>query len=243
MLNILSSNASAPNKAFRDMPRKDGEDNLVWLRRHMPTGANQTSVVLVGGTSPTAFRLRVAQSHLRHDLMPSHWSHVMLLSRTTRGLPSTPVYEISLEASPGFGFPPPTNAVQTAELGAYRAPAPYPNIAVLGVPVAQRDVMSALDRFRQQRAVLDAPELLLRWLAFAWGVGRAGNPLLDGQGLPSAAMLETIFGAARFDVSPGLESRASCPEAIWQAAKWWHEYYAGENRKALSGAYYVGHKL
>jgi hypothetical protein len=83
----------------------------------------------------------------------------------------------------------------------------------------------------------------LRWLAFAWGAGRAGNPLYDGIGIPSAAMLEIVFGAVGFDLTPGLESRASCPEAMWQAAKWWHEYYERENRQGLIGAYHIGQRL
>jgi hypothetical protein len=56
-------------------------------------------------------------------------------------------------------------------------------------------------------------------------------------------MLEIVFGAAGFDLTPGLESRASCPEAMWQAAKWWHEYYERENRAGLVGAYHIGQRL
>lgn len=243
MLNIISSNADTPSPVFIDSPRRSGEDNLEWLGRQHATDNQRTTLVLVGGRSPTAFRLRVAQSHLRHDLTPSHWSHVMLLGEPARNRGRTAVYEISLEPAAGFGFPPPSNAVQKAELEAYRSPRAYPNIAKLEISVPLPEVMRALERFQQQRAVVDALELLLRWLAFAWGAGRSGNPLLEGQGLPSAAMLETVFGAVGFDLTPGLESRASCPEAIWQASKWWHAYYARENRQAPTGAYYVGHKL
>ena len=243
MLNIISSNADSPSPLFTESPREGGEDNLKWLGRQPTADAQQTMLVLVGGRSPTAFRLRVAQSHLRHDLTPSHWSHIILLGEGASNLGRTPVYEISLEPKAGFGFPPPSNAMQQGELGAYRSPRTYPNIARLEIPVSRSEVMLALARFQQQRAVVDALELLLRWLAFAWGVGRTGNPLLDGQGLPSAAMLETVLGAVGFDLTPGLESRASCPEAIWQASKWWHDYYTRENRRAPTGAYCVGHKL
>jgi hypothetical protein len=103
--------------------------------------------------------------------------------------------------------------------------------------------MEALESFQRQRAVLDGVELIVRWLTYVWGVARAGNPLLDGYGVPSAAMLEIAFGVAGYDLTPGLESRSSCPEAIWQAVKWWHEYYVQQNRPALSGAYDVGHTL
>jgi hypothetical protein len=242
MLPILSSSATAPSEALQEVPRRSREDNLRWLRRNLPTPGG-SSIVLVGGTSPIAFRLRVAQSHIRHDLRPSHWSHVMLLDTPAQSLASTTVYEIHLEAPHGFGFPPPDNAVQEGTLGQYQQTAAYPNIAILNVPVALQDVLEALRKFKLQRAVLDAVDLLARWLAYVWGVAHTSNPLLENFGMPSSAMLEIIFGAAGFDLTPGLESRSSCPEAIWQAARWWHEHYARQNQEALTGAYSTAHKL
>ena len=208
MMNILSSNAATASASFNEDPRVEGEDNLEWLSRNLPEG-DVTHLAMVGGLDRTSFRLRVAQSHLRDDLAPGHWSHVFLLGKLDR----------------------------------YRDPALFPNIAVCGVPVARADVMKALERFKKQRGVLDAVDLVLRWLAFAWGASRTGNPLLEGQGIPSAAMLEVVMGAVGFDLTPGLESRSSCPEAIWQAAKWWHEYYLRDKREPLSGAFWVSHKL
>lgn len=241
MISILSSHAKSPSRAFKEAPREEGEDNLVWLSRNLPAG-EVTHLVLLGGKSQTSFRLRIAQAHLRHDLVPSYWSHVLLL-RPAKNIASSAVIEVSLEPERGFGFPAPFNAVQKGKLGHYRDPGRYPNIAVLGVPIAQKEVMNALERFQMQRAVLDAVDLVVRWLAFAWGVARSSNPLMDGQGIPSAAMLETVFGAAGFDLTPGLESRSSCPEAIWQAAKWWHEYYERDNRPGITGAYYTPHPI
>ena len=244
MINIISSNASSPSDSFQEVERKAGEDNLQWLGRNPPAGDDQITLVMVGGRTPTAFRLRVAQSHIRNDLLPSYWSHVMLLGKAAKNPASTPVTEISLETSQGFDFPPPTNGMQKGKLGQYRDAELYPNVAILSVPtITQKAVAEALDRFQKQRAVLDAVDLIVRWLGYVWGVGRSGNPLLDGMGIPSAAMLEIAIGAAGFDLTPGLESRASCPEAIWQAAKWWHDYYKDQKRSPLTGAYYVGHKL
>lgn len=237
MISILSSHAKSPSRQVKEVPRKKGEDNLDWLSRNLPAG-DVTQVVLLGGKSQTAFRLRLAQAHLRHDLVPSYWSHVFLL-RPAMNFAASGVDEISLEPARGFGFPAPANAVQKGRLTPYRDPVRYPNIAVLGVPVAQKEVMKALDRFKMQRAVLDAVDLVVRWLAYTWGVARSSNPLMDGLGIPSAAMLETVFGAAGFDLTPGLESRSSCPEAIWQAAKWWHEYYERDNLPGITGAYYT----
>ena len=242
MINCLSSNASTPSDLFKDVPRVKDEDNLQWLSRNLPAG-DITHLAMVGGKERMDFRLRIAQSHLRHDLAPSHWSHSFLLGKIAKNMGSTRVHEISLEPKAGFGFPPPTNGVQIGKLDRYSDPDEYPNIAILGVPVMFKEAQKALQRFQTQRVVLDAVELALRWLAFGWGASRTGNPLLEGQGIPSAAMLEVVFGAAGFDLTPGLESRSSCPEAIWQAAKWWHEYYERDNRPALTGAYCVTHKL
>lgn len=243
MLNIISSKAAKPSDLLREDKRIDGEDNLQWLSRHLPADGESANLVLVGGTSPAAFRLRVAQSHLRHDLAPSHWSHVMLLGKPAKNFTTTRAYEISLEPPEGFGFPPPTNGRQEGRVGRYRDPDLYPNIAVLTAPVPLKQILDTFADFEKQRAVLDCVDLIVRWLAFVWGVARSGNPLLDGQGMPSAAMLEVVFGVAGYDLTPGLESRSGCPEAIYQAAKWWHEYYEGQDRVALAGAYLTGHKL
>lgn len=242
MLHILSSNAAAPSKGLNELARKEGEDNIAWLARNLLED-DGTSIVMVGGRSPISFRLRVAQSHIRNDLLPSYWSHVMLLGKAAKNLASTPISEISLEPPDCFGFVPPTNGVRKGKLGQYRDPSEYPNIAILKVPVNLNEVTDALKRFQMQRAVLDAVDLIVRWLAYVWGVSRTGNPLLENHGIPSAAMLEVVFGAVGYDLTPGLESRSSCPEAIWQAAKWWHKYYEKQNRECLTGAYSVGHKL
>lgn len=242
MLHILSSSAILPSTGIIEVARKDGEDNLEWLARNLPKDGG-TNIVMVGGKSQISFRLRVAQSHVRHDLFPSYWSHVMLLGKAAKNLGSTAIHEISLEPPAGFGFPAPSNGVQKGKLSAYRDAAAYPNIAILRVPVEQKDVMEALGKFQMQRAVLDAVDLIARWLAYVWGISRTGNPLLDNEGIPSAAMLEVVFGAVGYDLTPGLESRSSCPEAIWQAAKWWHEYYKKQNRESFTGSFYVGHKL
>lgn len=271
MLRILSSNASEPSRKFVESKREKGEDNLQWLQRSLGLGGaakgmrrkgkrteegrkrsfEPTLLLLLGSRGHAAFRLRIAQSHLRHDFTPSHWSHVALLGPIARNLGQTQLYEISLEPPRGFGLPAAKNALQVCQLDIYADAALHPNIALLRLPVdaaewqkkTTPDKMSVIERFEKQRSVLDATELLLHWLAFLWGVGRAGNPLLEGNGVPSAAMVEVVLSAMRYDITPGLESRASCPEAIWQAAKWWHPYYATEKAEALEGFFHVGHRL
>ena len=38
-------------------------------------------------------------------------------------------------------------------------------------------------------------------------------------------LIETAFGLVDVELTPGLASAASCPEAIWQSVKWWQDFY------------------
>jgi len=162
------------------------------------------------------------------------------------------LYEIPLTGRAGIGYPPATNGVVETPLGDYDDPEFFTNIALFRVPVPLARVREAIARFRQQRAVMDALELSLAWFAFAWGVGTTGNPLLAGLGVPSAAFVEYVLGTAGYDLVPGFPSRSSCPEAIWQAARWWHEFpraasaddsESGAPLAPLSGVYDAEHYL
>jgi hypothetical protein len=248
MLNVVATTASQPSPQFEQSKRRRRESNLAWLERHLRVleeeeGARgRAYLVLLGGRAQADFLLRVAQGHLRHDMSPSHWSHVLLLrgsGRTAQGA----TWEISLEPAEGFGYPPSDNGVQNGYLKRYDSAHRYPNIAVLRLPIALRAMQDALQRFKKQRNSLDAVELILVWLGYVWGVGRAANPLVDGYGIPSGALVEALASAANYDLTPGLESRASCPEAIWQAAKWWHEWYSAGERQPHRGFWHAEHFL
>jgi len=123
---------------------------------------------------------------------------------------------------------PRTNGVRTCRLEEYDDPVRFPNIAVLHFTDDERPIRRNIDRVKSQRSVIDLPSLMLPWLGYIWSVGQAANPLLAGQGLPSAAFVETVYGIAGIELTPGLSSASSCPEAIWAAAKWWHQFYAEE---------------
>ena len=259
MINLLSSTARSVSSDFTETRRKRGESNGAWLARQLASlrsvGASEpmTHVLLIGGVDDVAFRLRVAQSHLRHDLRPSHWSHAALVDDVDAESDATalPLLEISLDPPDGFGFPAPTNGIQRGTFATYDDPARFPNVAVLSLPVPvahwrqpRGDERSTIDLYQAQRAVLDAPDLIVSWLAFVWGVGRAGNPVLDGKGIPAAAMIETVLNSVGFDLSPGIGTRVSCPESFWQAAKWWERYYEGQQlTQAIRGRYVVTDRL
>lgn len=139
------------------------------------------------------------------------------------------------------------NGLQIAPLRRYANPIEYPNIAVIRVPVDSsewRDNQGAqksiLAQFADQRVVLDVTTLMLEWLAFVWCAGDAGNPLLDGHGVPSAAVIESLLAATGYDMSPGLDTSASSPEAFWQTAKWWQDYYSEMDIVQMETRYHVG---
>ena len=271
MLNVMSSTAESKNPGLVGSIRRPDEDNVEWLERQLkapemrrevsagsaPDDATATGdrtptyVILFGGCDRSAFRLRLAQAHLRDDLWPSHWSHVALLGAPQAEFSKTDLYEISLQPRLGFESSIESNGLQTNTISRYGRVQVYPNIGVLRLEVPmvawleqrEEQVASVLEMFSRQRAVLDAPELTLVWLAFLWGVGRTPNPLFEGHGVPSAAMIDAILSAVGFDISPSIDSRLSSPESFWQAAKWWHEFYEGNQTDPIIGRYYIHSRI
>ena len=253
-LRVLRSSAIEPNPDVvpfnRTTPR---ESNTSWLRRaladgHVTTAADWSLLLLLGGADPLSFRLRVAQSHVRHDLSPSAWSHVVFLPAVHDPIAETPTLEVSLapaESFGEFGFPSPNNGLQEGTLRRYINHATVPNLALLSVPVPSAEIVESFNSLRWQRSTFDVPQMILRWLAYCWGVGVPASPLAEGLGVPSAAVLEAAFAMRHFDLTPGLESRSSCPEAIWQAASWWHGFYKQrvEGGRAIRGLFCAKHDL
>ncbi len=223
MISIRQSNATSSNDKLKETEAKPKETNSAWLKR---IGAKD-GVLLLGGASISHFRIRVAQSHARADLKPSCWSLVGMLIDSQKFL-SVPL-ELCGEASDIAQL----NGVQTCNMSDYDDPDRFPNIALVRFTndagkVLERAKLIAGDRASHQpaqRGIIDLPTLMLPWLSFIWIAGKGGNPLAEGLGLPSAAFVETVYGIAGIELTPGLASATSCPEAIWQAAKYWHQFY------------------
>ncbi|MDA2912512.1 hypothetical protein MYX77_00880 [Acidobacteriia bacterium AH_259_A11_L15] len=234
---------STDKDANPELKRKEVKDkrlgNTKWFSQYGRAYAKPGSILLLGGTSVSDFRLRVAQSHARGDLLPSYWSHVAILVEG-RGN-SWSLSEVSLNPPNGFGDAPRNNARQTSQLKHYDDPDLWPNIAVLSFFVDGREVVKASDQVARNRGTIDLCALVVPWLAFVWGAGNAPNPLLQDKGIPSAVFVETVMGILGFDLTPGLSSQSSCPEAIWQSVKWWHSFYretTGQN-KPPAGVYTI----
>jgi hypothetical protein len=215
MIPSRDSPATAPNSLLTPAEADPGQSNLAWLR----AGRLRQGILLLGGTSLVDFRVRVAQSGLRSDLSPSYWSLCGLLVDADGTFLSVPLQPDDVSTVPE------ANAVQTCRLADFDDPEQWPNIAVLRFTRELGEVVRHARTVGARRTIVDLPELVLAWLAYAWATPGAGNPLLAARGVPSAALVETAHALAGIEITPGLASASSCPEAIWQAVKWWHEYY------------------
>lgn len=125
----------------------------------------------------------------------------------------------------GYGWPPKCDALNRGTLADYADAELFPNVALIAVPCATADVKKQLDSFERKPMDVDGMRLLVDWLAYLWGARDERNPLERSIGMPSAVMIEAVISAAWRDLTPGLATLASCPEAIWQAAKHWNEYH------------------
>jgi len=226
-----NSSATEPNKRLKDTaadrstaeslstagPAAHQTSNIRWLQ---DTGLTE-GIILLGGTSVAHFRVRNAQAQLRNDLTPSYWSLAGLLIDGSRFV------SVPLDRLDESSLVPVRNGVQLCPLADYDDTTRFPNIAVLRFTKNSGPVLGSVCRVILQRSIIDLPSLILPWLGYIWGAGQQTNPLLLGVGVPSAAFVETAHGMAGVELTPGLASAASCPEAIWQSAKWWHDFYAG----------------
>jgi hypothetical protein len=228
MIATRRSTAKEKSKKIKLSRRKKGEGNSAWIERNLQSKKDWNTVVfLAGGSDLASFRVRVAQSHARQDLLPSFWSHCGILRRA-KNATSWKLWEAALNPASGFAEVPKNNGVRAGDLAAYDDPKMFPNVAYLRFALGQADLEAAIERFRYDRATLDVPGLIVEWLAYVWGVADHGNPLLRGLGVPAAAFVEGAYALAGLEVTPGLSSQSSCPEAIWQAASWWHLFYESE---------------
>lgn len=246
MLRQARSDAKIRNPDFIEQARPSSEGNMKWGERAAyamkAAGPDRwTYVALLGGSDTMSFRLRLAQSHLRRDMLPSYWSEVILVELAAASIVNAKAIHVPLCQPEGPNFSTRENGVVERPLADFDDVGRFPNIALIALPVPQADILKRVHDFRRARSTLDALEHLLRWLAYAWGVARTGNPIHENYGLPSACMLETVCAAENFDLTPGLESRASCPEAIWGAARVWQDYFQQASGRVPFGRFWHPH--
>lgn len=209
------------NREFKSVKAIKNEGNIDWLKRIIAENnfSNQ-GLLLIGGNSTPDFHIRVSQSYLRHDLSPSYWSLAGIL------IDEDSFYSVPLQWKEELGEMPRRNAIQKCLLTDYDDTAHYPNFAFVQFTEDHREILDYAEKLQLQRSsVIDLVSLVIDWLEYVWGVKQKKNPLFDGEGLPSAVFVEAIYGICGIELTPGLETSSSCPESIWQAAKWWSSFY------------------
>jgi hypothetical protein len=215
---------SKRNDKLLTLEPKRNEKNKAWLAR----SGIEDGILLLGASNLEGFRIRVAQSVARSDLLPSFWSHVGILRGGT-------VDTVTLDPSGDLSAVPANNGVGAHRLTEFDNPKRFPNIAAIRFTDKTATIRKCTRHVRADRQTVDIPSLIVTWLAYVWGARGQGNPLAEGYSVPSAALVSRVYAIAGIELTPGLTSEASSPEAIWQAAIWWHRYYEEASKDSPSG--------
>lgn len=221
-----------------------GEDNVALVTRLCSEkGIALPAVLLLGGTDLLHVRARYAQSSARSELTPSCWSFAAILTQDGTGYRVT---QASAHGHASLAAIPACNAVCDVPLSDFADRDAFPNLAVLEFPVADRTKLDeAMTYLRRARLALDLVGPLAHWITYLWGVGQTGNPLLAGIPEPSALFVERVFAFASVDITPGLAEPVVCPEAIWQAALLWRDFYEDDGATSSAtprGFHVIGQK-
>src|SRR5712691_11057601 len=116
MLRQARAPTETRNPDFVEQPREGTESNLVWgeraARAMAAAGPDQwTYVALLGGSDTLSFRLRLAQAHLRRDMLPSYWSEAILVALEGASFAGASAVHVPLLQPEGPGFATRTNGV------------------------------------------------------------------------------------------------------------------------------------
>ncbi len=260
MLSIRESSLSKRNAQLHAWERKQPtESNSSWLARALEAPEfreTELAIILIGGRTSLDLSLRFAQSMARYDRSPSSWSEVALLVRQRGKRRTHRCYGMHLPAvQEPMAFdgdrrllrnvPTWNNGVQDRVDQAIDNPVNYPNIGVFGFSEARLEAIrhrcgtgnlakaagEVIENYCRRADVISGAESAWRWLGYAWGIRGQHNPLSEGLGLPSAMFVESVLSALGVDLTPGLASHSSCPEAIWQTFCWWHTADAADSDK------------
>ena len=220
MLSMRASTATAPNGGLVEREPKRGE-NGAWLAR---AGIDQGWSCSAARPSPTFGSLRAVARPPRPDAVVvvswpgSCWAAARLLT-----VPLDPGDDSSVR---------PTNAIRAPALDAFDDPERYPNVALIAF-AAGGDALASSRRGPAPARHHRPAGARVAWLAMH---GASKTPIRWSAGtvLPSAAFVEAAHAVAEIELTPGLASASSCPEAIWQSARWWGEYYR-ESARTGSG--------
>ena len=162
MIPTRQSSATKSNPNLQEKKRRlEKETNTEWVSRVTANPNLEGQVLLLGGTALQDFRIRVAQSHVRQDLLPSFWSHVALFGAKS-GARDWILYEVQLNPNNGFGNVPKENGVQEGKLSKYDDPERFPNIACIDFFIKSKTIDEEVSKFRKQRSLIDIGALIVQ---------------------------------------------------------------------------------
>lgn len=220
---------SEKNEKFSLLARIRNESDAKWLKRayddlELNNSTQWSYIVLTGSKGISAFRIRTAQGHLRSDMLPSYWSDCGFLEVSEKEFADSNFYNLPLLQPETESYAPIRNGLIKSSLSYLLNSHKFPNIALLAIPVTQKDIVSKLEIYQKSRIAYDAVENIIPWLSYVWGIHP--NPLLQQIGFPSAMLLNHLYGASNFDLSPSINNNLSTPEVFWNGAKNWKEFYS-----------------
>lgn len=238
MIKQTLSAQSSVKSDIDELRRINSESNLEWIKRAYESFSlgkidDWSFIVLAGGKDVVSFRIRVAQSHLRSDMLPSFWSECALFKIAKSNFSTAKFYNLPLFQPAFETYAPTRNGLVGLSFNKLPTQKDYPNLALIAIPVEQKKIVQSLQDYKGARVSYDAVENILPWLAFVWGAGNAANPLMQQVGFPSAMMLNQIFSANGFDLAPGVNANLSAPETFWSGVKHWQDYYNKTQKDGL----------
>ncbi|MBX3458595.1 MAG: hypothetical protein KF696_01370 [Planctomycetes bacterium] len=199
-------------------------------------------LLLAGGVAPIDLAVRNAQSILRLDQSPSHWSHAaLILDWNKRNWKGSKGIEVRLDAPDVMKQVPERNGATSFRLGDYDQPR-WVNLAIVQIEVDATDTSGSKRsgksgaKFRKlvgsaamqpclERSRYRLWDWLAPWSAYSRAPVMEANPVSQGIPHPGAAFCEYSLEAAGVDLTPNSTEPSACPETIWSAMLYWHDVF------------------
>lgn len=213
--------------------------------KRLQRGTRGPLLLLAGGSAPVDLAVRNAQSLLRLDQSPSHWSHAAFILEWKGGDWKNAIgVEVRIDPVDVMQQVPERNGATVFRLKDYNQ-SRWENLAIfhirpnidrsskkkeraavvpdLGAAVREAVRQPCLERSRYRLWDWLAP-----WSAFCRAPALEQNPISRGIPHPGAAFCEYALEAAGVDLTPNSTEPSACPETIWGAFLYWHEAFKNQ---------------
>lgn len=204
-------------------PKRSNEEFFRAAWPELTGDAPACALLLVGGSDFRSVALRQAQAVLRFDRRPSHFSHAAVLLDFDPKQPGrSRGVEVSFEPQEPALHVPERNGVTVFRLERYFDAERYPNLGLCGLALGE--AAGAALRKAARLPLRDPSRYPLwdrlgTWARYAYSKERVPNPLLEGQGMPSALWCECVLEAADVPLALSATDNNVCPELLWATLK------------------------